>query len=560
VPHVVATHSEARMGPSDLLELNPPPVRQLSSAPLTSPSLPTPSMPPLPPLPPLPPPHAPRVPSGAEGWGGGAGEALAAEAEVCGVFVSLPAGQHFQLDILSTWGDPYYVGLSALEFFDEHGEPIEGVHTRAEPADINVLPEYTSDVRVAANLTDGVLQTCDDRHLWLAPYSEHRRNLVFVDFGRVVVLSLVRVWNYNKSRTHSFRGARLVEMRVDGVLVFRGEVGKAPGNLHDALNCAEPVLFTTDAHVIARIEAHDAARFEHEPVAELPSSMLQRPPTAELHDSAQKSRQQPWINDVPDSIRNATVRPRTAVLGGGDLGTPGEAVDLSALQDYETAVHPLGSEVRLVLHSTWGDRHYIGLNGLQLLDPTGAPLALSVDRIDADPSSIATLPQMQRDPRTVDKLIDGVNATYDDRHMWLAPFSPGKPNTVTVTFPRPVRIGAIKVWNYAKTPSRGVQSFSIQIDGCLAFQGCMRLAPARVSGTSEPACDFVQTVLFTDNPHLIAAEKDHVYNKSDLEEGLVIFDNGQRLSGSCKQAELARPATSVAGLPPPTAMGRGARR
>lgn len=125
---------------------------------------------------------------------------------------------------------------------------------------------------------------------------------------------------------------------------------------------------------------------------------------------------------MPDSIRNATVRPRTAVLGGGDLGTPGEAVDLSALQDYETAVHPLGSEVRLVLHSTWGDRHYIGLNGLQLLDPTGAPLALSVDRIDADPSSIATLPQMQRDPRTVDKLIDGVNATYDDRHMWLAPF------------------------------------------------------------------------------------------------------------------------------------------
>lgn len=61
----------------------------------------------------------------------------------------------------------------------------------------------------------------------------------------------------------------------------------------------------------------------------------------------------------------------------------------------------------------------------------------------------------------------------------------------------------------------------------------MRLAPARVSGTSAPSSDFVQTVLFTDNDQLIAAEKDHVYNKSDLEEGLVVFDNGQRLTVGC---------------------------
>ena len=72
----------------------------------------------------------------------------------------------------------------------------------------------------------------------------------------------------------------------------------------------------------------------------------------------------------------------------------------------------------------------------------------------------------------------------------------------------------------------------------------MRLAPARVSGTSAPASDFVQTVLFTDNERLIEAERDHVYNKSDLEEGLVIFDNGQRLTvrRTSRTARIARVA------------------
>ena len=29
---------------------------------------------------------------------------------------------------------------------------------------------------------------------------------------------------------------------------------------------------------------------------------------------------------------------------------------------------------------------------------------------------------MEGDTRTIDKINDGVNMTYDDSHMWLAPF------------------------------------------------------------------------------------------------------------------------------------------
>lgn len=47
-------------------------------------------------------------------------------------------------------------------------------------------------------------------------------------------------------------------------------------------------------------------------------------------------------------------------------------------------------------------------------------------QVACSPHSVADLPGNQGDARTPDKLVDGVNNTYDDRHMWLAPFSPGQ--------------------------------------------------------------------------------------------------------------------------------------
>ena len=68
-----------------------------------------------------------------------------------------PHGQQLQIDILSTWGDPYYVGLSSLEVFDDNGVPVEldnpQMQVRADPADINVLPEYGHDEVACRGLT-----------------------------------------------------------------------------------------------------------------------------------------------------------------------------------------------------------------------------------------------------------------------------------------------------------------------------------------------------------------------------------------------------------------------
>ena len=68
---------------------------------------------------------------------------------------------------------------------------------------------------------------------------------------------------------------------------------------------------------------------------------------------------------------------------------------------------------------------------------------------------------------------------YDDRHMFLAPFTPGRANTVRVDLGRTERVAAVRLWNYAKTSSRGVRAFEITIDGSLVYQGTARPAPLR---------------------------------------------------------------------------------
>lgn len=58
----------------------------------------------------------------------------------------LPTGQKLVFNILTTWGDPYYVGLMGIEVFDKQGHLIVLSNPEkqlwANPSDINILPEY----------------------------------------------------------------------------------------------------------------------------------------------------------------------------------------------------------------------------------------------------------------------------------------------------------------------------------------------------------------------------------------------------------------------------------
>jgi hypothetical protein len=192
----------------------------------------------------------------------------------------LPIGKQLRMEILSTWGDKYYVGLNGIDIFDADGYVIEYEHAESKvsdngtrvrasgtiienvignPSDINVLAEYENDPRHVTNLFDGVNFTRDDLHVWLAPQRdsqlpEETSNLphvrstrdpkkrdkylnfitdsagvewpmvasLTVQFSKETAVSMIRVWNYNKSRAHSLRGVKRCRLLLDSAVVFDG--------------------------------------------------------------------------------------------------------------------------------------------------------------------------------------------------------------------------------------------------------------------------------------------------------------------------------------------------
>lgn len=125
------------------------------------------------------------------------------------IIPELPTGKTLIIDILSTWGDKYYVGLNGIEIFGIDGKLVKVKKVRilsleflskiffqitAVPPDVNVLPECNSDPRVVTNLLDGVCRTQDDMHIWLAPFEMGCSHIITIEFEKIETLAMMRIW------------------------------------------------------------------------------------------------------------------------------------------------------------------------------------------------------------------------------------------------------------------------------------------------------------------------------------------------------------------------------
>ncbi|KAM9222544.1 katanin-interacting protein [Leptosomus discolor] len=398
----------------------------------------------------------------------------------------LPYGQHLVIDIRTTWGDRHYVGLNGIEVFSSKGEPVQISKITAEPPDINILPAYGNDPRIITNLIDGVNRTQDDMHLWLAPFTPGKPHFIFIDFVNSCQVAMIRIWNYNKSRIHSFRGVKDIIMVLDEQCIFKGEIAKASGTLSGAPeHFGDTILFTTDDDILEAIycyeetydgEMGDASSLRYK-------EELKRPTTAD---------------------REGDERPFTQAGLRTEDQQLQEPDPLSECIPKESGIFT-GKCLQLNFTMTWGDSHYLGLTGLEVIGKNGHALKISTEQISASPQDLNDLPEYTGDSRTLEKLIDGTNITVEDDHMWLIPFSFGEDHLLTIHFDKMESIAGLRFWNYNKSPEdtyRGAKVAHVLLDG-------HSISPPEGflirKGPGNCHFDFAQEILFLDylQPQLI---------------------------------------------------------
>ncbi|XP_078414458.1 katanin-interacting protein isoform X1 [Cetorhinus maximus] len=393
----------------------------------------------------------------------------------------LPRGCHLVINITTTWGDRHYVGLNGIEIFSSTGEPVQIAQIRADPADINILPAYGKDPRVISNLIDGVNRTQDDMHLWLAPFTPGRSHLIYIDFVNPCHLAMIRIWNYNKSRIHSFRGIKDVEILLNGKLIFRGEIAKASGTLNGALEqFGDTILFTTDDEILDAMSQYDetfAANIDYtQPL--MFEEELNRPSTADGEGDERPFTQAGFRTEDEQEQEQTSF-----LLGGAASQMRGEYT---------------GKCVQLNFTLTWGDSHYLGLTGLEVVGKDGQALPVTMENIEASPRDLNELPEYNEDSRTLDKLIDGINVTSEDEHMWLIPFTYGDNHILTINFNKQQTIIGLRFWNYNKSPEdtyRGAKIVHVTLDGyCISPPEGFLLR----KGPGHCHFDFAQEILFID--------------------------------------------------------------
>ncbi|KAG4054314.1 hypothetical protein PC123_g10575 [Phytophthora cactorum] len=471
----------------------------------------------------------------------------------------LPSGKWLQIEILSTWGDPYYVGLNGVEVFNHRGELVKFRDPESQvtacPESINELEENTDDPRVPRNLVDGVNFTCDDFHMWLAPFTPGQAHYVLLELDATVSVSMIRIWNYNKSRTHTCRGVREARIlfydkspsgiesqildRNAGNVIFEGEIRQAPGLVGaDSMEISnEVILFTQEPVILEAIEANDEAlrtlareqQREDEDVRAIVDTVhrsmeLRRPQTSDAGSrTVEKNPKNQESNDEnhhlrlgrdgrPMTMASRDPRLRTSIFDSWlaeepqqiypDAAKVNEGLSVMRDSNDESTFDeklPRGRRLTLQLHSTWGDGNYIGLTQVEVLvGSRGTLISLDIDNLDAKPRDLASLGYIG-DPRTLDKLIDGEATTCDDTHMWLVPIESGTVPEVRIELKSAQYFYGLRVWNYNKSPEdtyRGVKQLVVKLDGVIISPKDTGYLLRKAPGVAD--FDFGQLLKFSD--------------------------------------------------------------
>ena len=166
-------------------------------------------------------------------------------------------------------------------------------------------------------------------------------------------------------------------------------------------------------------------------------------------------------------------------MGAGDGWSedPTTRIERALIAKGLPPVRSMGKKLKVRLLANYGDRNYIGLNGMELFDGEMEPLLRGQKtkfRLVADPV-MASAEELKHDLRVPENLYNGINDGKNRNLHWLAPFINAKKlndktnmgrlfNQIVIYFEKPVDITAISFWNYTKDPERGAKDMEIYLD------------------------------------------------------------------------------------------------
>jgi hypothetical protein len=374
----------------------------------------------------------------------------------------LPKGRILDFDFYSTWGDKFYIGLCGIEVFDGEGKPvqIERSAVSADPPNLNVLPETSGDPRTVDKLVDGVYNTTDDLHCWLAPLATSKPNRVRLDLGRKCVISLIRIWNYNKDRVHTARGVREFALKLDGALLVFGELAKAGGEAADPGANAEWLVFCRQ-ELFVQIEAHDWLHKQKR--SDKPTSAVEgwqnRPNTS---SGKEELAENPRLKDITDIKRQLEIEKQKLIEL--EKETQERKKLKEAAQKTTTFIECIKLSINIV--ENWGDSNFVGLTGIEFYDENKQVIRLTADCINAKPRDLKTELQ-NNDKRILENLINGDNQSCEPFDMWLTQFSKHVKPYLYVNFGEKKKISGMRVWNYNQNEQdsfRGAKRIEIMAD------------------------------------------------------------------------------------------------
>ncbi|KYM94774.1 hypothetical protein ALC62_14369 [Cyphomyrmex costatus] len=256
-------------------------------------------------------------------------------------------------------------------------------------------------------------------------------------FEFTITIAMIRIWNYNKSRIHSFRGAKDVIIKLNDIIIFYGEIAKASGDDMGSLDSfGDTILFTTDENILELISKYDNTFIEfNNGTSDCEEKEIIRPITATM------------TNDIASARRNSDESIENS---------PNAYTDSKI--DETCILTPLSCrEIQLIILSNWGLQHLVGLTGVELIGDQGITIPLVNANLHCNAADMHLM-----------RLIDGHNVTTEMDYMWLADLTLNKRITITVTFDTDVYLTGIRIWNYNASLELsycGVKQLLIKLDG-----------------------------------------------------------------------------------------------